>query len=125
MKTHRLRSRYPLSTDQIRLGFAKFQTDYSAERSDIVAKTAILEAEIEELQGKMANVQSFMELAENYGDVTELTADVARRFIDKIVVHEAVIEEDIARGKLNGRYRQKRIQEVRVFINCIDEFVPK
>ena len=65
-----------------------------------------------------------MRLAETQGEVTELTADITRRFIDRSVVHEAVVEDDAACKSIRGRFKQKRIQEVQVFINCIGEFKP-
>ena len=82
---------------------------------------------IEGLQGKMANVESFITLAESHGEITELTADVARRFIDKIVVHETVVVDDLTRKRRGKevKYYKKRTQDVQVFLNCIGEFVPK
>ena len=102
--------------------FTKFLKDYETEHSGVSEKITLLTIEIEELQSKMANVQSFMRLVETHGDVTELTADVARRFIDKIVVHEVAIEEDTSVKTARGTFRQRRIQRVQVFINCIGEF---
>ena len=102
--------------------FTKFLKDYETEQSALSDKKAPLLNEIEKLQDKTANVQSFVRLAKSYGEVTELTADVARRFIDKIVVHEAVIEEDTDSKKRRGRFQKKRTQEVHVFLNCIGEF---
>lgn len=102
--------------------FAKFQKDYEDEYSLITEKAEILKADIEKLRGKMADIQSFMKLVEEHGDVTELTADVARRFIDKIVVHEATTILDTESKTQKGKPRQKRKQDVRVFINCIGEF---
>jgi hypothetical protein len=105
--------------------FAKFLHDYESEHSGLAEKMVLLKAGIEELQGKMADVQSFLSLAENHGEVVELTADVARRFIDRIVVHEVSIEEDTTEKTARGTFRQRRIQEVQVFINCIGEFSPE
>ena len=102
--------------------FAKFQKDYEDEYSLLMDKVELLNDEIEKLRGKMANIQSFIKLVETHGDVTELTADVARRFIDKIVVHEAVTVLDTENKTMKGKPRQMRKQNVRVFINCIGEF---
>jgi len=45
----------------------------------------------------------------------------ATPFIDRIVVHEAVITEATEGKKRGGRFRQNRTQDVQVFINCIGE----
>jgi hypothetical protein len=44
--------------------------------------------EIERLKTKSANVQSFITLAEQHKDITELTPEIARSFIKEIIVHE-------------------------------------
>jgi len=102
--------------------FTKFLKDYESEQSSLLSRKTSLTAEIDKLQDKAANVQSFVRLVETYGEVTELTADIARRFIDKIVVHEAIIEEDATSKTRGGRFKQKRTQEVHVFLNCVGEF---
>jgi hypothetical protein len=65
-----------------------------------------------------------LRLAEEHGDVMELTADVARKFIDKMVVHEAVKIEDTTTKTTKGTFKKKKVQKVQVFINCIGEFNP-
>ena len=105
--------------------FEKFQNDYKNEYAALETKQILLNSEIEELQSKIANVQGFMALAESFGKITELTADVARRFIDRITVHEHSIEFDYNDKTARGTWRQIRKQEVQVFINCIGEFRPE
>ncbi|MCL2225554.1 MAG: DUF4368 domain-containing protein, partial [Defluviitaleaceae bacterium] len=73
---------------------------------------------------KISNVQSFMELIETYGEITELTADIARRLIDRIVVHEAYSQyNDDERPKRGSR--KNYTQKVQILLNCIGEFNPK
>ena len=102
--------------------FAKFQKDYEDEYPALMEKAELLRVEIMELQNKMADIQSFLKLAEEHSDVTELTADVARRFIDRIVVHEAMTGLDTENKTIKGKPRHKRVQDVQVYINCIGEY---
>ena len=102
--------------------FAKFQKDYEDEYVTLESKVALLKGEIEDVQGKAADIARFIKMAEECGDVAELTADTARRFIDKIVIHEGITVEDTENLNSKGKPRQKRMQEVRVYINCIGEF---
>ena len=57
-----------------------------------------------------------MRLVERTSEITELTADVARTFIDRIVGHEAVHKED--------KPNVKESQEIHIYFNCIGEFAP-
>jgi len=102
--------------------FAKFQKDYEDEYSGLTEKVVVLGAGIEELQSKITDIQGFIKMAEECGEVTELTSDIARRFIDKIVVHESTTVTDAENLTTKGKPRQKRVQEVQVYINCIGEF---
>ncbi|GHV40242.1 hypothetical protein FACS189490_05120 [Clostridia bacterium] len=94
--------------------FAKMLAGYETEQAGLIAAAATLKAEIDELRGKTANLQSFMSLVERYSDITELTADLARTFIERIVVHEPVYKE--------GYKRVKEYQEIHVFFTYIGEW---
>ena len=95
--------------------FAKLLSDYEAEQLGLATGSATIMMEIEEMKGKMANAESFMNIAEQYTEITELTANIARTFVDKIIVCEAVHKENSA---------VKLSQEVKVIFNCIGEFNP-
>jgi hypothetical protein len=68
--------------------------DYETEQAELVTGTASLRAEVEEIQGRTANAQNFIKLAERFTEISELTAELARIFIDRIVVHEAVMVDN-------------------------------
>lgn len=95
--------------------FAKFREDYEDEFFLNTEKVKILRADIEALQSKSTTAQNKM--AQNCCDVVELTADIARKFIDKIVVHEAATILDTENLTVKGKPRKKRIQNVHVYIN--------
>ena len=94
--------------------FMKFLADFETEQSELESDIAALRMELDEIKNKTANLESFIELVSRHTEITELTAEVARTFIDKVVVHEAVYKEN-SRIKLS--------QEVTVIFNCIGEFV--
>ena len=97
--------------------FEKMLADYEAEQAELVTGTASLRAEVEEIQSKTANAQNFIKLAERFTEITELTAELARIFVEKIVIHEAVMVDNPKR-----KGHQTRTQEVHIFLNCIGEF---
>lgn len=47
-----------------------------------------LKAEIEQLKSTAVNVERFVALARRYTDIRELTPEILRTFISKIVIHE-------------------------------------
>jgi len=94
--------------------FKKMLTGFETEQATLVAAAETLRSEIDDLKSKTANLQSFMTLVARYGEITELTAEVARTFIEKIIIHEGVFE--------NANRRSKRTQEVQIFLSYIGEF---
>jgi DNA invertase Pin-like site-specific DNA recombinase len=94
--------------------FSKLLTDYETEQSELSPAIVSLKSEIDELRGKSANLQSFMNLVENCSEITELTADVARTLIERIVVHEPVYKD--------GHKRAREHQEIHIFFTYIGEF---
>ena len=99
--------------------FAKMLTDYESEQAALVSGTETLRAELEAIQSKTTDLQSFMNIVERCSEITELTADVARTFVDRIIVHEAVLYQNPKR-----KGPQSRSQEVHIFLNFIGEFNP-
>lgn len=97
--------------------FAKLLDDYEAEQKALISETEALRVEVEEIRGKTANLQSFMNIVERCSQITELTAEVARTFVDRVVVHEAVLTPNTKRKGHNTRS-----QEVHIFLNFIGEF---
>lgn len=68
--------------------FQMLTQSYEEEKQDLSQRTALLENEIATSQDKMLNSDRFLKLVEKYTDIQELTPELVREFIDKIVVHE-------------------------------------
>jgi hypothetical protein len=94
--------------------FAKMLSDYEKEQSQLAEATETLLADIEGLKAKKADLQSFMKLVNRFGRVVELNEEIARAFIEKIIVHEAVIKE--------GTKRVKESQAVDIHLTYIGRF---
>ena len=69
--------------------FHKLSTDYEAEQAGLQAQAAILREEIEEAEGKSANVDRFLSVVRQYTDIPELTPRILHEFVEKIVIHAA------------------------------------
>lgn len=61
---------------------------YDNEKISLISKTQLLENEINTEQDKLLNTDRFMKCVDKYTDIKELTPEIVREFIDKIVVYE-------------------------------------
>ncbi|GHU56274.1 hypothetical protein FACS1894132_13510 [Clostridia bacterium] len=96
--------------------FGKMLAGYEEEQKTLNTTALTRQTEIAELKAKTANLENFMRLVEKVGDITELTEELARMFIEKIVVHEAVYKEGTKRAKVS--------QQVDVYFAYIGKFNP-
>jgi hypothetical protein len=96
--------------------FKKMLAGYESEQLVLIGAVERLQTEIGELNSKTTNIQSFIELAKRHGEVTELTDVIARTFIERIVVHDAVKENP------KNRRSTAKTQEIHVFLSYIGEF---
>ena len=68
--------------------FRMLSDGYNAEQREIKEQIPKLQAEIEELKAAATNVDKFIDIAHKYTDLQELTPEVLRTFIAKVVIHE-------------------------------------
>jgi uncharacterized small protein (DUF1192 family) len=68
--------------------FRMLSDGYNAEQREIQEQIPKLQAEIEELKAASTNVDKFIDVANKYTDLKELTPEVLRVFIAKVVIHE-------------------------------------
>ncbi|MCR5208043.1 MAG: DUF4368 domain-containing protein [Eubacterium sp.] len=61
---------------------------YNDEQREIQERIPLLQEQIEHLKSVAVNTERFITLAGKYTDITELTPEILRAFISKIVVHE-------------------------------------
>ena len=89
--------------------FAKLTTSYETEQKTLEGHVIELQTRIATEQGNTINVQRFLALVRKYTDIQELTAEIIREFVEKVVIHQA--------EKIDGR----RVQKIRIVWNCIGE----
>jgi hypothetical protein len=96
--------------------FEKMLTGFESEQTELITAAEILKNEICDLKTKVLNLDKFMKLVEQYGEITVLTPEVARAFIERIVVHESIYK--------NGKHHGKARQDIDIYfthIGKIDE----
>ena len=68
--------------------FRMLSDGYNAERRTIADQIPILQKQIEDLKASSTNVDRFVTISNKYTDLQDLTLEILRTFIDKIVIHE-------------------------------------
>ena len=87
--------------------FRKLSQEYEEEQKTLNARIRELQEVLAKAKEETDNVNLFMRIVRQQTEVTELTPEIVRRFIDKVVVHE--------KRKVDG----KRTQEVEIIYNCV------
>lgn len=91
--------------------YIKMSDNYEAEQNELTEKVKILKAEIEKAQTKYDNIQKFMAIVKRYSDFEELTPEILRAFVDKIIIYE--------KQKVDGHIRHT-IEIVYNFVEAIE-----
>lgn len=66
--------------------FSRMSATYETEQKQLEARVSELEAAIAEAREQRLNVDSFLGMVRRYTDITELTAEIIRSFVEKIEV---------------------------------------
>jgi len=77
-----------ISTEQFRM----LSGSYTEEQNQIAAGIPQKEADIQRLRETVSGTGGFLDKAKRYTDITELTPELLRLFIEKIVVHEKEVK---------------------------------
>ena len=88
--------------------YIKMSDNYEAEQKDLTEKVKTLKAEIEKAQTKYDNIQKFMAIVKKYSDFEELTPEILRAFVDKIIIHE--------KTKIDGHY----VHTIEIIYNFVE-----
>lgn len=91
--------------------FDKLSNAYEQEESELNQSLTAYQAQLDEVQADADRTEQFLALAKKYRDCTELTDDMIRAFVDKIVVHRTIRP---APGQ--------RTRQVEVHLNFIGQF---
>jgi len=90
--------------------FMKLSKGYDIEQADLQNELKQFQQEVQQDEKQTVNVERFLAIVKKYTHLTELTPEILREFIDKIIVH--------APDKSSGR----RLQEIEIIYNHIGAF---
>ncbi len=91
--------------------YIKMSDNYEAEQKALTERVNYLKAEIEKAKTQYDNIQRFLAIVKKYSDFDELTPEILRAFVDKVIIHEKV--------KVDGRYVHT-IEIIYNFVEAID-----
>ena len=87
--------------------FVKMSQAYEQEQATLTKRIQVLRKELSTAKEDADNVTKFMRLVKRYTEIAQLTPEVVREFIEKVIVHQA--------EKVNGTRRQA----VEIIYNCV------
>ncbi len=87
--------------------FRKLSQEYQEEQNTLNARIRELQEILMKAKEQSDNVNRFMRLIRKYTDITELTPEIVREFVEKVIVHEKQV--------IDG----KRTQAVEIIYNCV------
>ena len=91
--------------------FARMSATYEAEQQTLEKRVAELQILMDGAKQKAMNVEYFLSLVRKYTDIQELTGEIIREFVEKIIVFKA--------EKVDG-HRQQRIQIIYNAIGAVE-----
>ena len=91
--------------------FVKMSQSYEQEQRELKERTYFLRQELSKAKEQSDNVTRFMRSVCKYTEITELTPEVVREFVQKVVVYQA--------EKINGR----RTQRIDLYFNGIGQIL--
>lgn len=86
--------------------FKKLSQTYEQEQAELTEKIDALRADIAAVKKDEEDISRFMRLVKKYTELTEMTPEVVRTFIDKILIHKRQSDK-------------QRSQEVEIIYNCV------
>ncbi len=87
--------------------FYKMSTDYETEQKSLVERATALKQTLDAAKEQNLNIDRFLKIVRKYTQITELSGEIIRDFIEKIIVYKA--------EKVDG----VRTQRIQIIYNCI------
>lgn len=97
--------------------FRMLSQEYTEEQKRLTEQIPQMENVIEGLKAETTNVEKFLDMANKYTDVKDLTPELLRAFVSKIVIHE--------REKKNGKKAPQQIDIYFRYIGNLCELTEK
>lgn len=92
--------------------FIKMSESYENEQKKLESRTNALRGQIASQQENRDSADRFLKIVRKYTDITELTPEIIREFVERVEVFKA--------ERIDG----KRVQRLRIVWNCIGDFTP-
>ena len=91
--------------------FVKMSQSYEQEQRELKERTYFLRQELAKAKEQSDTVTRFMRSVRKYTEITELTPELVREFVQKVVVYQA--------EKINGR----RTQRIDIYFNGVGQIL--
>ena len=86
----------------------------NTEQRKITERLPIVKQEIEDLKAAATNVERFVDIANKYTDLRELTPEVLRTFIERIIIHERT-----------AKHSKTATQQIDIYFRYIGKLAPE
>ena len=87
---------------------------YNTEQREITKRLPIVKQEIEALKAAATNFERFVDIANKYTDLRELTSEVLRTFIERIIIHERT-----------AKHSKIATQQIDIYFRYIGKLAPE
>ena len=91
--------------------FVKMSQSYEQEQRELKERTYFLRQELSKAKEQSDNVMRFMRSVRKYTEIIELTPEIVRKIVQKVVVYQA--------EKINGR----RMQRIDLYFNDVGQIL--
>lgn len=91
--------------------FVKLSLSYEQEQTELNGKVSTLKQELLRAKEQSDNTDKFIRIVRKYTEITELTPEIVREFVHKVVVHQA--------EKMDG----KRTQKIELYFNYVGQIL--
>lgn len=91
--------------------YMKMSENYETEQRLLTDKVSVLKADMEKSKNKTEEIIKFVSLVDKYSDFKELTPEILRAFIDKVLIYE--------KQKVDGHYRHA-IEIIYNFVGAVE-----
>ncbi len=85
--------------------------NYEIEQAELKTKVEKLKGSVQHSKNQMDKILKFLAIVDKYSNFKELTPDILRAFIDKVLIHE--------KQKVNGHYRHT-IEIIYNFVGAVE-----
>ena len=92
--------------------FSKMSASYEAEQTQLETRVTELKRFISAEKDSVVNVNTFIELVKRRTEIKELTAEIIREYVEKVIVFKPETIDGL------------KTQRLKIIWNCIGEFVP-